>query len=150
LTDLHGKTWQLADLKGKVVFLNFWASWCHYCREELPRLQKLAEEYKNQSDMLFLSLNMDDDPGLVDPFAKQFALTFPILPAYDYVTNTLRINSIPRNWIVNRQGIVRLKGNGYDATEKWDQGMRDAIENCKSPAAGPAVPVSAGPTRPPA
>lgn len=115
----------------------------------MPRLQKLAEQYKNQPDVLFLSLNMDDDPGLVDPFVKQFALTFPVLPTDEYVTNTLRVNSIPRNWIVSPQGIVRLKGNGYDATEKWDQGMKDAIEKCKSPAAGPVVPVSVGTTRPP-
>jgi len=56
----------------------------------LPRLEKVAEQYKNQPDVLFLSLNLDDDPGLVDPFLKQHKLSFPVLPAYTYATDTLK------------------------------------------------------------
>lgn len=97
----------------------------------MPRLEKLAQQYKNQPDVLFLSLNMDSDPGLIDPFLEQHKLTLPVLPAYDYVTDALKIDSIPRNWIVGPHGIVRLKGNGYDATDKWQQGMKDAVEKVR-------------------
>jgi len=143
LTDLHGKTWQLADLKGKVVILNFWASWCGFCLEELPRLEKVAEQYKNRPNVLFLSLDVDDNPGLIDPFLKQHRLTFPVLPAYEYATDTLKVFFIPQNWIVGPHGVVRLKGVGYDATAKWEQGVKDAIEKYKSQAACTAGSASA-------
>lgn len=145
LADLHGKTWKLADLKGRVVFLNFWASWCGFCREELPRLQKLAERYNDQPNVVFLSFNMDDDPGLIDPFVKDQKFTFTVLPAYSYVTDTLKVNGIPQNWIVGPDGVIRLKGIGYDASEKWDLGMKDAIEKVRAAGLGsvprpPAIP----------
>jgi hypothetical protein len=105
----------------------------------LPRLEKVAEQYKNQPDVLFLSLNLDDDPGLVDPFLKQHKLSFPVLPAYTYATNTLKVIAIPQNWIVGPHGTVRLKGTGYDATAKWEQGIKDAIQKCKNQAAGSAA-----------
>jgi len=75
---------------------------------------------------------MDDDPGLIDPFVKDQKLSFTVLPAYSYVTDTLKIYGIPQNWIVGPDGVIRLKGIGYDATEKWEQGMKDAIEKVRA------------------
>jgi len=97
----------------------------------LPRLQKLYERYKNRPDFQLLSLNMDDNPGLVEPFMKEHKLTFPVLPAYSYVRDTLHIYGIPQNWIVNANGVVRLKGIGYDSSEKFEEGMTDAVEKNK-------------------
>ena len=96
--------------------------------------------------MVFLSLNMDENPGLVEPFITEHQLTLNALPAYTYVTQTLKVDGIPQNWIVDAEGVIRLKGLGYDSTEKWEQGMRDAIEKCKSggPAATPAASGAAG------
>ncbi len=81
--------------------------------------------------MVFLSLNMDENPGFVEPFVKEHKLTFPVLPAYSYVEDTLHIMGIPQNWVVDAQGVVRLKGIGYDASEKWEEGMVEAIEKNK-------------------
>lgn len=97
----------------------------------MPRLEKLYDKYLNRHDVLFLSLNMDENPGLVEPFVKEHKLTFPVLPAYSYVHDALHIFGIPQNWIVDAGGTVRLKGIGYDATGKWEQGMIDAIETSK-------------------
>lgn len=97
----------------------------------MPRLQKLAEQYKSQPNVVFLSLNMDENPGLVQPFMTEHKLTLNAVPAYSYVTQTLKVNGIPQNWIVDGEGVIRLKGIGYDSTEKWEQGMKDAIEKCK-------------------
>jgi hypothetical protein len=108
----------------------------------LPRLQKLIEGYKDRKDVLFLSLNMDDNPGLIDPFMAEHKLTLTVLPASSYVSDTLKVNGIPQNWIVGPDGIVRLKGIGYDATEKWEQGMKDAIE--KVSASGGSAPTPQG------
>lgn len=105
----------------------------------MPRLEKIAEQYKNDPDVLFISLNVDDNPGLIGPFVKQNKLTFPILPAYDFASDTLKVFSIPQNWVVGPRGVVRLKGIGYDATPKWEQGVKDAIEKCKSQAAASSL-----------
>ena len=61
-----------------------------------------------------------------------------MIPAYSYVTETLKVMGIPQNWIVDSGGVVRLKGLGYDATEKWVTGMRDTIEKVKPAASAPS------------
>ena len=141
LADLSGKTWNVASLKGKVTFVNFWATWCGPCREELPRLQKLADQYKNRSDVQFISFNLDENPGLVAPFLKEHQLAFTVIPAYSYAWETLKVWAIPANWIVDAGGVVRLKGLGYDATEKWVTGMKDAVEKVQTtaPTANPSA-----------
>ncbi len=76
---------------------------------------------------------MDENPGIIEPFLKERRLNLTVLPAYTYVENTLRVYGIPQNWIVDESGVIRLKGMGYDATEKWEQGMADAIEKHRKP-----------------
>jgi hypothetical protein len=78
---------------------------------------------------------MDDNPGLVEPFLKEHKLTFPVLPASSYVRDTLHVFGIPQNWIVDSTGTVRLKGIGYDPSEKWEEGMLDAVDKNKPEAA---------------
>ncbi|MGD0127381.1 MAG: TlpA disulfide reductase family protein [Terriglobia bacterium] len=103
----------------------------------MPRLQKLIDQYKNRSDVQFISFNADENPGLIAPFLKEHQLAFTVIPASSYVWQTLKLVGIPSNWIVDAEGVVRLKGLGYDATEKWVTGMKDAIEKVK-PAASAA------------
>lgn len=74
---------------------------------------------------------MDDNPGLIEPFLTDKKLALTVLPAYSYVEDALKVSGIPQNWIVNSMGVVKLKGIGYDATEKWEIGMREAIEKVK-------------------
>jgi hypothetical protein len=99
----------------------------------LPRLQKLIEQYKGHADVQFVTFNMDDNPGLIAPFMKEHQLSLTVLPAYSYVTETLKVYGIPQNWIVDCNGVVRLKGVGYDRTEKWETGMTEAIEKNRPP-----------------
>ena len=91
----------------------------------------MQEKYKDRPEIQFLTLNMDDNPGLIDPFITEKKLSLIVLPAQSYVSDTLKVNGIPQNWIVDAAGIVKLKGTGYDATEKWESGMADAIEKVK-------------------
>lgn len=98
-------------------------------------------------------MNIDDDPGLIDPFVKEQKLTFTVLPAYSYATDTLKVEGIPQNWIVV-DGVVRLKGTGYDATPKWGESMKNAVDRflahgleggtapAKSPASSAPTPAS--------
>jgi hypothetical protein len=103
------------------------------CSAEFPRIQKLIELYKDRADVLFISFNSDANPGLVQPFVKEHALPFVVIPAYNY-SETLKV-SVPSTWIVDGNGVVRLKAQGYDPTEKWETGMKDAIEKVKAVAA---------------
>jgi hypothetical protein len=97
----------------------------------LPRLQKLQEQYKDRPEIQFVTLNMDDNPGLIEPFLAEKKLALIVVPAYSYVRDTLHVNGIPQNWIVDGSGVVRLKGVGYDATGKWETGMAEAIAKVK-------------------
>jgi hypothetical protein len=87
---------------------------------------------------------MDENPGIIEPFLKEHQLALIVVPAYSYVTETLKVFAIPTNWIVDSGGLVRLKGIGYDPTEKWETGMRDAIEKVKP---APAAPSSNTPSK---
>lgn len=98
----------------------------------MPRLLKLEENYKDRPEIQFVTLNMDDNPGLIEPFLAEKKLSsLIVLPAYSYVEDTLKVNGIPQNWIVDGNGVVKLKGIGYDATGKWETGMAEAIAKVK-------------------
>jgi hypothetical protein len=92
----------------------------------------LIEKYKGRPDVQFLTLNIDENPGLIAPYLTEHQLSLIVLPAYSYVNDTLKVFGIPQNWIVDSQGVVRLKGIGYDSTGKWELGMADAIERVKA------------------
>ncbi len=137
LADLSGRAWNLASLKGKVTLINFWASWCGPCREELPHLAKLIDQNKRRSDLQFITLNIDENPGLIQSFLDEHQLSMIVIPASNYATEALKVQGIPQNWIVDGQGIVRLKSIGYDSTEQWARAVEKAILNVEAPAAVP-------------
>ena len=102
-------------------------------------MQTLSQQYRDRKDVVFLSLNMDDNPGLIAPIIAEQRLTFTVLPAYGYLSDVLKIEFVPQNWIVGPDGIIRLKGIGsYDSIEKWEPGMKDAIEKIRS--SGASIP----------
>src|SRR5262249_53316085 len=99
LTDLEGRKWSLADLKGKATLINLCATLCGPCRKELPYVQKLREQLKDKKDVLNITLNIDEDVGMVQPFMKENQYTFPVLLGQSYA-DAQGINSIPRNWVI--------------------------------------------------
>jgi thiol-disulfide isomerase/thioredoxin len=133
LADVKGKRWSLADLKGKVVFVNIWATWCGPCRMELPLFQKLYDRLKDRKDVVALTFNIDENPGVIEPFLKQNAFTFPVLPALAYVQNFFTVTSIPRSWIVTADGTLREERVGFDGDpDKWVDDAIKEIEKAKS------------------
>jgi thiol-disulfide isomerase/thioredoxin len=117
-TGVDGRAWTAADLDGKVAVMSIWATWCGPCIEELKHIQKLHELLKDRPDIVLVSLNVDANPGVVNPFLKGRGLTFPVLLAHDYVNSVLPEMSIPRNWIVE-SGVVRSEDVGFDDAEAW-------------------------------
>lgn len=131
LMDLEGRKWSLADLKGKVAFINFWATWCGPCREELPYVQKLRAQMKDRKDVVILTLNIDDEVGLVEPFMKENKYNFPVLLGHAYA-ETQGVNSIPRNWVVAIDGKIMFEGIGFgNDGEGWMKKAAQVIEQVK-------------------
>ncbi|MFJ8235124.1 TlpA disulfide reductase family protein [Ureibacillus sp. NPDC094379] len=116
LKTLDGKTVQLSDLKGKKVLLNFWATWCPPCREEMPELQKYYEESAEKNNVVLLGVNITDQEfGIktVREFIDYYGLTFPIiLDKTGDVSIDYEILSIPTTFIIDEQGMIiqQIKG----------------------------------------
>ena len=103
LTDLQGKTWSLGQLRGKVVMVNFWATWCPPCQKEMPDLQALYSRFKDQG-FVILALS-DEEIGKVRPFIAQRQITYPILlDAGGKVAEAFRVDGIPKSFVYNREG----------------------------------------------
>jgi len=103
LTDLQGKSWHLRDLAGKVVMVNFWATWCPPCRKEMPDLQALYEKYKDQG-FIVLSIS-DEEAAKVSPFIAERKITYPVLLDPGRKVNDLFIvDGIPKSFVYDRSG----------------------------------------------
>jgi len=103
LTDLEGKSWTLKSLRGKVVLVNFWATWCPPCRKELPDLQALYDRFKDRG-LVVLGIS-DEDATKVQPFVTEHNLTYPILLDPGRKVNELcGIQGIPRSLFYDRNG----------------------------------------------
>lgn len=105
LLDLQGKPWHLHDLKGKVVLVNFWATWCPPCRKEMPDLQALYDKYKDQG-FLVLSIS-DEEADKVSPFITQRKITYPVLldPGRK-VNDAFVVEGIPKSFVYDREGTM--------------------------------------------
>ena len=106
LKDLNGSEVRLDDLRGKIVFLNFWATWCPPCREEMPSMEKLYGEFKNR-DFTMLAIDLREDVLKVKTYKEESGLTFPILLDSDgSVGLEYGVISIPTTYVVDREGYL--------------------------------------------
>ena len=116
LTDLDGKSWTLQSLHGKVVLVNFWATWCPPCRKEMPDLDALYRKFKDKG-LVVLAIS-DEEMAKVKPFLAERNLAFPILLDPGRKINDLfRVDGIPKTFIYDREG--KLAAQSIDMrTEK--------------------------------
>lgn len=121
---LHGAPFRLADQRGKVVLVNFWATWCPPCREEMPAMERLWQAHRDRGFVL-IAVSLDADRGPVKPFATEHRLTFPI--GFDSkleVANLYGIRALPASFIVDRHGQVAALALGPRA---WDNDASHSI-----------------------
>jgi peroxiredoxin len=105
LTDLSGKNWTLKDLRGKVVLLNFWATWCPPCRKEMPDLETLYRRFEPQG-FVILGIS-DEEAAKVKPFIEQQGITYPVLLDPGRKVNELfQIQGIPKTFVYDREGKI--------------------------------------------
>lgn len=105
----EGETVSLSQFRGQAVLVNLWATWCPPCRAEMPAIQKLYEEYKDQG-FVVLAINMtyQDNPQAVVPFIQERNLTFPILiEDTGHVAEQYELRSLPSSFFISRDGIIQ-------------------------------------------
>ena len=106
LRDLNGKEVRLEDYRGKIVFLNFWATWCLPCRKEMPSMEKLYSEFKDR-DFTMLAVDLREEAKKVMAFKERFKLNFPILLDSDgRVGRKYGVWSIPITFLIDREGFL--------------------------------------------
>jgi cytochrome c biogenesis protein CcmG, thiol:disulfide interchange protein DsbE len=111
LPDLQGKTQRLSTYRGKVVFLNFWATWCKPCKEEMPSMQVLWENLMNQ-DFMMLAVSMDRVTTKKDipSFVETLKLSFPILTdSWGQTDKRYKLMGVPETYIIDQNGVLREK-----------------------------------------
>jgi len=103
LADLQGKAWHLKDLRGKVVLVNFWATWCPPCRKEMPDLDTLFNKFKDQG-FVVLAIS-DEEAAKVNPFIAERKISYPVLldPGRT-VTESFQVEGIPKSFVYDRAG----------------------------------------------
>lgn len=107
LTDIHGNQVSLSQYKGQVVVLNFWATWCPPCREEMPSMEKLHRDYQDKG-LVMLAVNVDKNPQqAVADFLRERPYSFTILlDSQNVAQNTYGVFRFPESFIIDRNGIV--------------------------------------------
>jgi peroxiredoxin len=123
LMDMEGKTWTLSELKGQVIFVNFWATWCPPCVQEMPSMQNLHTTLPKDQFKMLAVLN-NDDPANARAFAEKFGITFPILDdPENLIGPQYGLTGLPETFIIDKQGIIRETLQG---PAEWDS--PDAVQ----------------------
>ncbi|MGH8287497.1 MAG: TlpA disulfide reductase family protein [Steroidobacteraceae bacterium] len=113
LQSSDGKVVSLAQFKGDVVMINFWASWCGPCRQEMPLLDNIYKQYKDMGFTL-LGVNVEPHARNADAWLKQTPVSYPILfDPKSEVSQLYQVQAMPTTVIIDRKGIVRFVHNGY-------------------------------------
>ncbi len=117
LPTLDGSSITLSDLKGKVVLINFWTTWCPPCREEMPSLERLYRHFKYEKFTL-LAVDIMEHPETVKTFAREYNLSFPILlDKKGEVSQKYAANALPTTYVIDKEGKAVGKAIG---PRKWD------------------------------
>ncbi len=117
LVDTKGKTWKLAELKGRVVFVNFWATWCPPCRQEMPSMQRVYN-FIPEDRFAMLAILSNDEPALAEGLTAKIGTTFPILlDPEGKAAATYGLTGVPETYIIDKEGILREKFLG---AVQWD------------------------------
>jgi len=128
ITDFDGNILNNANMMGKVVFFDFWATWCNPCRRELPEFQAFYELYKDNPRVAFVAASTDHEKDKVKPYIDEMKFTFPVAFAEDTATK-FGVEGIPSLFIIGPQGKIRYKIVGFDPDKDFVREMTWRLES---------------------
>jgi cytochrome c biogenesis protein CcmG/thiol:disulfide interchange protein DsbE len=129
LTDIHGQLVSLADLRGQVVLVNLWATWCPPCKKEMPELESFYNKHKDDG-FTIVAVNDGDPRADVVQFVKEYRLTFPVWldPAYIATERAFKTLNLPSSYVINREGKVVLSWLGGINRKNLEKYVTPVIE----------------------
>jgi peroxiredoxin len=130
LRQIDGPNLRLNEQRGRVVMVNFWATWCGPCRIELPHLSRLHEKYRG-SGFLMLGVNIDEDPAQAKALVAKLGLKFPVLLDTDKrVVGAYDLNAMPATVLIDKDGRARHVHRGYreGVEQTYEQQLRDLLK----------------------
>lgn len=125
---LAGDSVALADLRGKVVLLNVWATWCHPCRDEIPELRAIHDRYRGRGlELVGVSVDVDGAQDQIRQFMREFQMTYPVwLDPEERISTRFLIVGVPATFLIDRGGILRWRKTG--PVQPGDTALTNAIE----------------------
>ena len=126
LKDPQGKTHRLSDYRGKVVVMDFWATWCGPCRMEMPEIQKVSQEFASQG-VSVMGMNVWEN-GDAAEFMKNNGYTYSLLLNADDAATQYDVQAIPALFVVDGKGVIYYSQLGYSG----DSSLTDAVKRCLS------------------
>jgi thiol-disulfide isomerase/thioredoxin len=126
LRKMDGSAVPLSPLRGKVLVLSFWATWCGPCRELEPQFAQVAKNYAGNADIVFYAVNTDEDESRVAPFLSHEKWDVPVVYA-DGLDDFMKVQSLPTVLILDRSGKITYRINGYPP-EGFAENLTNAIQ----------------------
>lgn len=133
--DLSNKKISLSQFKGKVVIINFWATWCMPCRRELPFFSDLYKEY-NKKGLVILGINLDRQRARAKNFLKTYPLPFPVVfDSKQQIVPIYKPRTIPASYLLDRKGIINHVHLGYRFKDQaiWREKIKKVLSKYKKP-----------------
>ena len=130
LRSADGRNLRLAEQRGQVVLVNFWASWCGPCKQEMPHLNRLFDKYRG-AGFVMLGVNIDDDPATANKAVAGWGVKFPVLlDSQKAVSKLYVLGSMPATVLIDRDGKVRFLHRGYrdGAEETYERQIRELVK----------------------
>lgn len=129
LTDLRGEAKSLKETKGKVLFINLWATWCPPCVGEMPALQKMVDRFEGEENIEFMMIS-GEDPETIKKFIEKKGYTFPVYSTQFPTPSDLQSKSIPTSYLISKKGEIVLREVGAMnwGGDKMEQIIRQMLD----------------------